>query len=337
MYPLDYTDRVEHAVLIYPENWSDLYDLFTYPKMYLENAFHSFIGALPPRWRVGQQVSFIIEPLAENLQSVLFVKESLEPLGIMELGFKDVFGRIEKKDKNESRLAPTAVVQENLTRIRGGKGDGSFICIQFAVNSGVIHVSYVPPKLKVAEDGNKAAKEEFWFNQMIKPFTLSHGGALPSNPASKMELSRSHFDVESEFLTYEQINSFRARIALDMMENPARLNNYLKRSGHFYESSAAVTSAGTQMAFSKAERKVWREKPSSSQPEEVNYLYKADVVGPQIFIENAFADPFAGYAFRDGGGTPPPTTPVCGQVYCTKVKNELTVNRVEQKYYYTFP
>lgn len=322
MYPLDYTDRIEHAVLLYPKNWADLYDLFTYPNMYLANAFHSFIGTVPPQWRVHDQVSFIIEPLPQNQQSLALINECFHGSTVSQLDMNDIFGG-QDKNRNSLELSPTLTVQKNINRLFNN--GGSFVCVQFAVNSGVIHVTYVPPL------DNTKPSSSIWFTGETKPFTLSHGGDAPAG-STRVDLSRTHFDVESDRRTLEQINSFRARIALDMMENPERLNEYLKKVGTFYESTVSSIENGNPMPPINFERRVFKQKPAPSRPEEAFYEYAADAVGPQIFIENAFSDPF-----MKGPGDPipiPPPPPVCGQVYCTKNGKVLTVNRVEQKYYY---
>lgn len=326
MYPLDYTDRIEHAVLLYPTDWNDLYELFTYPKAYLENAFHSFIGAIPPTWRVSSQVSFNIEPLPQTMESVVMVNEALSPHGIGTLGYDDVFG-VDDGKKNVSGPASTAQIQKNLRKITGK--DTPFIIIQFAVNSGAVHVSYVPPALD--DPKGSGSKPQVWFDKTPKPFTLSHGSEMPEG--NKLILSRTHFDLESQNLTKEQINSLRARIALDMMEDAGRLNVYMERTNEFYESDVVTASSNGRMSPISHQRRLFQRKPDGTLTGGKIYDYEAARVSPHVLIENVYADPFE----KEGGGDPLPPVPVCQQSYCTKLGKKLTVYRTELKDYPTIP
>ena len=338
MYPLDFTGRVEHMVILDLNDWSDLFELFTYPKKFLEDAFHSFKGNMPPTWRVDEEVTFVVEELNRSKASAILLDEKFDFANSVSETYTTIFAPIAvgTPKKGDSQLYDYPTTEDIQTRIgklrkRGAKVPVAFV--QFAVNSTVICIQYLT-------NVDRTDNSNPWLTDKTGPFTVCFDKDIPTkgkakNVDEKPSVVRLHFDINTDNLEPEQINSLKARIALDVMENPSRLGLYMARTREVNEVTSRMSEPGSRI---KPNAIVSRKLQTASNGiEQVPpYTFGPDRNRPTVIIEGVYSDPiYSLKKLREIGDDE--RKPVCGQATGTIQGGIITINRLDVKDYPVCP
>jgi hypothetical protein len=187
-YPLDYgAGRNETSVVLFAR-WTAVQPFLTAPGTYINDAYQSFYAVGVP-WSIRNPCNILLQPLHLNNQSTSMMNSLAKMKGLNHL--HDDGPLFDAKGDVQSGFMTHELVQSMV--------DEGLICIQFAVDTSAISVSYFAPTV------------QSMFNFPATPFTL---GTDQSS-----DLATGHFEGVVPGQTRVTLADLRMKLAHDAMAN----------------------------------------------------------------------------------------------------------------------